>query len=89
MSVDDQMKNDSFDSGCTSCVVLLTPDTIYCANAGDSRSVLCTGDSAVGLSEDHKPGNEKETERAVKAGHKVSGNRIEGNLAISRGFGDF
>ena len=27
-------------SGCTACVVLITPDMIYCANAGDSRAVL-------------------------------------------------
>ena len=27
-------------SGCTACVVLITPDMIYCANAGDSRAVI-------------------------------------------------
>ncbi len=28
-------------AGCTANVVLITPDFIYCANAGDSRSVAC------------------------------------------------
>ncbi len=28
-------------AGCTANVVLITPEFIYCANAGDSRSVAC------------------------------------------------
>jgi len=31
------------DTGCTSNVVYVTKDKIYCANIGDSRSVLYTG----------------------------------------------
>lgn len=27
-------------AGCTATVVLITPDEIYCCNAGDSRTVL-------------------------------------------------
>ena len=45
------------DTGTTSCVVLITPTEIYCANAGDSRAVLCNEDKAYPLSEDHKPDN--------------------------------
>ena len=30
-------------AGCTANVVLITPEIIYCANAGDSRSVACLG----------------------------------------------
>jgi len=29
-------------AGCTANVVLITPEFIYCANAGDSRAVACT-----------------------------------------------
>jgi serine/threonine protein phosphatase PrpC len=29
-------------AGCTANVCLITPDFIYVANAGDSRSVCCT-----------------------------------------------
>jgi len=48
------------DTGCTSNVVYLNADKIYCANAGDSRSVLCSNDKTVPLSEDHKPDNLEE-----------------------------
>lgn len=56
------MKTEDYanDTGTTSCVVLITPDKIYCANAGDSRGVLNCGGEAIGLSEDHKPDNAAE-----------------------------
>lgn len=41
--------------GCTANVILITPKSYFIANAGDSRSVLCKGTTAVALSEDHKP----------------------------------
>ena len=51
------------DEGCTACVVLVTPEKIFCSNAGDSRAVLMRGATAIGLSEDHKPDNEDESKR--------------------------
>jgi serine/threonine protein phosphatase PrpC len=41
--------------GCTANVVLITPNKIITANAGDSRAVLCRKGNAVALSFDHKP----------------------------------
>lgn len=32
--------NYAFDAGCTANVILFTPGALYCANAGDSRSVV-------------------------------------------------
>lgn len=46
-------------TGSTANVLLLTPDTIYNANLGDTRSVLCSNGVAVPLSVDHKPVNQK------------------------------
>ena len=56
------------DMGCTSCIVLITPEEIYCSNAGDSRGVLSRGKKeVVALSYDHKPSHKKEIERIKKA----------------------
>jgi len=104
---------DEGDSGTTSCVVMITPDSIVCANAGDSRAVFArrpeacapasptksnsstdgTLATAVGkaipLSFDHKPDDEEEEKRVRNAGGYVTGGRVEGDLAVSRGLGDF
>ena len=42
MKLDDQIskKEYAFDKGTTSCVVLVTKENIYCANAGDSRAII-------------------------------------------------
>jgi len=77
------------ESGCTATVVLITPDKIYCANAGDSRTVMSEGGKAVPLSFDHKPDDEPETKRIVSAGGYVENGRVDGNLAVSRALGDF
>jgi serine/threonine protein phosphatase PrpC len=81
---------DEGDSGTTACVVLITPDWVVCANAGDSRSVLSTsGNTAVPLSYDHKPDDEPEERRIRACGGYVAGGRVEGDLAVSRGLGDY
>jgi len=90
---------DEGDSGTTSCVVVITPDSIVCANAGDSRAVFArrpeategatTVGKAIPLSFDHKPDDEEEEKRVRNAGGYVSGGRVEGDLAVSRGLGDF
>ena len=68
---------------------MITPTEIICANAGDSRAVLSSGNNAIGLSEDHKPDNTDEEKRIRSAGHTVEDARVDGNLALSRAFGDF
>lgn len=48
------------------------------------------GESGVlALSEDHKPDNTSEIKRIEKANHYVEDSRVDGNLALSRAFGDF
>ena len=54
------------DSGTTAVVVIVSPDWIVCANAGDSRAVYSKyGYKAVALSYNHKPDDEAE-ERSVR-----------------------
>ena len=76
-------------SGSTIVVVMITPSHIICANAGDSRAVLQRGGRALPLSFDHKPSNLPELERITAAGGFVKSKRVDGDLAVSRGLGDF
>lgn len=41
--------------GCTAIVVLIHDQTIYVANAGDSRCVMAINGKALPMSTDHKP----------------------------------
>ena len=75
-------------AGCTSVVAVLHGSTLYCANAGDSRCVLCRGGEAVDMSMDHKPQLDSERQRILKAGGFVSDGRVNGSLALSRAIGD-
>jgi serine/threonine protein phosphatase PrpC len=85
-----QLLEEEGDSGTTACVVLLTPTHVLCANAGDSRAVISRlGHRAVPLSYDHKPDDEGEERRIRAAGGYVAAGRVEGDLAVSRGLGDF
>lgn len=61
-------------------------------HAGDSRTGLFTPQGVVFESKDHKPGDAAEKKRIEEAGGRVvvvhGVPRVEGNLAVSRGFGD-
>lgn len=79
--------------GCTAIVALVcggkSPELIV-ANAGDSRCVLARGKRALSMSRDHKPTNKGELRRIKKAGGFVTDEgRVDGNLNLSRAFGDF
>uniref|UniRef100_A0A7S2U5T7 protein-serine/threonine phosphatase n=2 Tax=Attheya septentrionalis TaxID=420275 RepID=A0A7S2U5T7_9STRA len=89
-TADHPRPNHEEDSGTTAIVVIVTPDWIVCANAGDSRAVYSKdGHRAIALSYDHKPDDEYEERRIKDAGGYVSHGRVEGDLAVSRGLGDF
>lgn len=79
-------------TGCTATVVLISKDHIYCANAGDSRTVLGRSNGpkmCEPLSEDHKPENPEEKARIEAAKGFVEENRVNGSLNLSRSIGDF
>ena len=62
---------------------------MYCANAGDSRTIIYTTDgSVIAMSTDHKPDMETEKSRIQKAGGYVSEGRVNDNLNLSRAIGD-
>lgn len=64
-------------------------NTCYLANTGDSRSILCRKNGVVEqISEDHKPDTPSERSRIQSKGGFVQYGRTNGNLAMSRSFGD-
>jgi len=62
------------------------------ANVGDSRTVLAkkegNGFAATTCTHDHKPTDESERKRIEAAGGSVQLSRVDGQLALSRAFGD-
>ncbi|XP_030371249.1 probable protein phosphatase CG10417 [Scaptodrosophila lebanonensis] len=96
---EDQLANDQFcanmieepgkDSGCTAVVSLLHGRDLYVANAGDSRCVISRNGKAIEMSLDHKPEDDEESARIVKAGGRVTlDGRVNGGLNLSRALGD-
>lgn len=67
--------------------------TLVSANVGDSRAVLCRNGSAVDLTHDHKPNDERERARIEKMGEQIEWDnyskvhRVK-NLSLSRAIGD-
>jgi serine/threonine protein phosphatase PrpC len=94
VKLEDMEKRESraipFNAGCTSCVCLVTPDTIYCSNSGDSRAILVSKSGKVTeLSHDHKPDDMGEMQRIKAAGGFVDDGRVQGIIAVSRAIGDW
>lgn len=93
LEIDKVMLNEQYlreeQSGSTAVAVVIKDDRLFCANVGDSRAVACINGKAVPLSNDHKPNNTTEYNRITAAGGWVDGNRVNGNLALSRALGDF
>lgn len=76
-------------AGCTANVSLIYKNTLYVANAGDSRTILATkGGEVVKMSIDHKPDQDLEKQRIIKAGGFVTDGRVNANLNLSRAIGD-
>jgi len=76
--------------GTTALAALLLGRTLYVANSGDSRAVLCRRGRAVELSVDHKPSSAPELRRITAAGGFVdSEGYLNGAVAVSRALGDW
>ena len=85
MKCNSELKNMKFDvnfSGSTLTLALIMDNKIYCGNVGDSRTLLARQVSedhsndqgkwmAIALSRDHKPDEEDEAYRILKAGGRI------------------
>lgn len=69
-------------------MALLRGNELHVGNAGDSRCVLCRSGKAVDMSVDHKPEDDIERNRILKAGGQVTKDgRVNGGLNLSRAIG--
>ena len=84
----DYPKAKECNAGTTACVSLITEDTIYVANCGDSRCVMNKSGSAIQMSIDHKLSSANEVARIKNAGGTINSGRIDGILALPRSIGD-
>ncbi len=76
-------------SGCTAISCLIDEHMkLYTANTGDSRAIISVGGVARSLSYDHKPNRLDERNRIQQTGLTIHRGRVEGQLAMSRAFGD-
>jgi serine/threonine protein phosphatase PrpC len=83
-----------FTAGSTALVILENSDESYIANIGDCRGLININDKSLQITVDHKPNLPSELERIKAAGGFVINDpmgtpRVNGNLSLSRAFGDF
>merc|ERR1711862_1016164 len=70
--LNEEFKIHSVKDGTAANVILLTDTHIFCANAGDSRSILIRNGKPIALSTDHKPENDDERKRIESEGGFVT-----------------
>ena len=80
--------------GSTAVVALVTPNSVWFANAGDSMAMVAYESGTVELlSFEHKVANAKEKERIMESGGRITYDdgcaRVEQSLNVSRSIGDF
>ena len=63
-------------------------NTLYIANTGDTRAVLCRSGKAIDITMDRKATDPEEIARIIKEGGFVTKGRVMGSLAVSRAIGD-
>ena len=88
----------SNEMGSTATIIYITRESdpkfgvrkiVYCANIGDTRSVLFTKNDCKRMTYEHKCSDKFEEDRIKKSNGMISNNRLNGVLSISRAFGDF
>ena len=87
--IDEELKfYDSEYTGSTATLVLIQDNKIYCANVGDSRAYIIYNNYIKQITVDHKCSVPEEAERIRNYGGKITKNRVQGQLVLSRSLGD-
>ncbi|EGD81453.1 hypothetical protein PTSG_02172 [Salpingoeca rosetta] len=79
-------------SGTTASIVLVNDSMVHFAHVGDSRLLLVRGGAPVQLTRDHRLEDDKERQRILDAGGRVTYTgipRVDGRLAMTRAIGAF
>lgn len=77
-------------SGSTAVIVLMIPDFYICVTVGDSEAAIIDNNNyTYRISTIHKPDMIEERKRIEDSGSRVIRGRINGDLNLSRSFGDF
>jgi serine/threonine protein phosphatase PrpC len=84
----DFLTKGNVDAGSTANTVLIMGRRVYSCNVGDSRTIISREQKLLLCSNDHKPAREDEARRIREAGGFIFQNRVMGELAVSRAFGD-
>jgi len=69
--------------------VALDGSELVVANCGDCRALLVQAGQTIVLTRDHKPTDEAEKQRIEKQGGTIIGGRLQGQLGVSRAFGNY
>ena len=93
-NIDKKLKSlNYFEVGSTAVIVYITKEKnkkyIYCVNIGDSRCILIKQNEWKRLSCDDRASEQNEYNRIVKEGGIVMDGRVNGQLMLSRAFGDW
>ena len=62
---------------------------IFNANVGDSRASLISAKKIIRLSQDHRTDDKDERKRIISEGGLIMNGRVNGELMLTRSFGDF
>lgn len=77
------------EAGTTALAVMLLGKSLFVANAGDCRAVLCRAGKVVELTRDHRPSCLLERKRVEQAGGFVVDDYLNDQLAVTRALGDW
>jgi serine/threonine protein phosphatase PrpC len=93
IDIDSRYLEDDRDGGTTGTVAIIEPitaATFQCTvcNLGDSRVIVIRKGELLFVTKDHKPSDPVEQARIEAAGGRVELERVNGDLALSRAFGD-